>query len=254
MSIAQTIYNTLRSGGLTEAGALGMLGNWQCESGLEPNRVQGDFSPYRTVSKEYVARVTSGAISRDQFGRDGKGFGLYQLTYFSRKLGYYDFWKRSGKALDSAELQTEYALKELKEEYPGLLQLLVTGTDLYTCTKEVCVKFERPAVNNIDQRFRAAKDIKAQLQLGDIGQPETGWEKIPAAEYWPPRTVCEGMSGKDVVVLRAVLYAHGFDIDVDDDYFDITLKDCVLNYQNAYGLDVDGIVGNQTWGKLFERG
>lgn len=254
MSIAQTIYTQLRQAGLTEAGALGMLGNWQCESGLEANRVQGDFSPYRTVSKEYVARVTSGAISRDQFGRDGKGFGLYQLTYFSRKLGYYDFWKRSGKALDSAELQTEYALKELKEEYPGLLQLLVTGTDLYTCTKEVCVKFERPAVNNIDQRFRAAKDIKAQLQLGDIGQPQEGWEKTPATEFWPPRTICEGMDGKDVVLLRSILYARGWVDYVDDDYFAKDLTDCVKHFQAAYGLDVDGIVGNQTWGKLFERG
>lgn len=253
MSIAQTIYTQLRQAGLTEAGALGMLGNWQCESGLEPNRLQGDYSSYRTLSKDYVARATDGRMSRDEFCKP-IGFGLAQWTYPARKANLWDYWKRSGKKLDSAEMQTDFALKELREEYPALLNLLKTSTDLYECTKRICTDFERPAVNNVDQRFRAAKDIKAQLQLGDIGQPQEGWEKIPATEFWPPRTLCEGMSGKDVVVLRAVLYAHGFDIDVDDDYFDLALKDAVLNFQNAFGLDVDGIVGPQTWGKLLERG
>ena len=48
MSYHQTIYNLLRGYGLSEAGAIGVIGNWQAESNCEPNRVQGDFSPYRT--------------------------------------------------------------------------------------------------------------------------------------------------------------------------------------------------------------
>ena len=39
MSYYQTIYNRLRKHGLTQAGALGMLGNFDCESNCEPNRV-----------------------------------------------------------------------------------------------------------------------------------------------------------------------------------------------------------------------
>ena len=108
MSYHQTIYNLLRGYGLSEAGAIGVIGNWQAESNCEPNRVQGDFSPYRTGSKQYVADVTSGKISRDQFGHDGKGFGFYQLTYFSRKLGYYDHWKKTGTF--SAALQSSFRL------------------------------------------------------------------------------------------------------------------------------------------------
>jgi len=78
MSNKQLIYKLLRNAGITEAGALGILGNWQAESGCEPNRLQGDFSSFRTVSKDYTARVMSGAISRDQFARDQKGYGLAQ--------------------------------------------------------------------------------------------------------------------------------------------------------------------------------
>lgn len=29
----QQIYNLLRQGGLSQSGALAMMGNWQCESG-----------------------------------------------------------------------------------------------------------------------------------------------------------------------------------------------------------------------------
>ena len=70
MSFHQIIYNRLRQVGMTEAGALGCLGNWECESNCEPNRVQGDFSSYRTASKQYVADVTAGRISREISGRN----------------------------------------------------------------------------------------------------------------------------------------------------------------------------------------
>ena len=255
MSKVQDIYNTLRSGGLTEAAALGMLGNWQCESGLEANRVQGDFSPYRTASKDYTARVTSGAIGREEFGRDGKGYGLYQLTYFTRKLGYYDFWKLSGGALDDPMLQTEYAILELKKDYPQLLEFLKTTNDLFTATSRICREFERPAVNNIDARFAAAKEIKSKLDTGaTVEQPETGWEKIPATEFWPPRTICKGMNGADVEVLQAILKARGWIVTNPDGIFGSYLEERVKEFQDAYHLDVDGIVGKKTWAKLLETG
>ena len=73
MSYYQTIYNRLRYHGVTQAGALGILGNFDCESNCEPNRLQGDFSPYRSTSKKYVYDVTSGRIDRDRFSNDQKG-------------------------------------------------------------------------------------------------------------------------------------------------------------------------------------
>ena len=73
MNYYQTIYNRLRAAGLTEAGALGFLGNWDCESNCESVRVQGDFSPYRTVSKQYVEDIATGKLNRDSFKNDAKG-------------------------------------------------------------------------------------------------------------------------------------------------------------------------------------
>lgn len=256
----QAIYNTLRGAGLTQAGALGVMGNLDCESGLEANRVQGDFSPYRTASKDYTARVTNGSISRDQFAKDSKGYGLAQWTYFSRKYALYDWWKKSGKALDDGAMQAEFLLHELitEPQYTSLLQLLRTSTDLYECTKQFCTIFERPAINNVDARFASAKRLEGQLDLsGSAPQPQEpvspGWELIPATEFWPPRTICKGMNGYDVMVLQAVLKARGWGVAHIDGEFGSFLEDVVKKFQAAYHLDVDGIVGPQTWAKLLER-
>ena len=261
MSFYQTIYNRLRKDGLSEAGALGVLGNWDCESNCEPYRVQGDFSPYRTASKQYVADVTSGRISRDQFGHDGKGFGLYQLTYFSRKLGYYDFWKQSGKALDDATLQTDYAIIELKRDCPNLYKFLCTTNDIHEACARVCREFERPAINNIEARFQSACRIKNELDLnGGNGQeeakpsePETDDDGMPIPETWPPRTVDSHCSGwPEVWLLQAVLKCRGYNVLIDGIWGNV-LTEKTKEFQRENGLDADAVVGPMTWGKLLER-
>lgn len=275
MSYHQIIYNRLRQAGMTEAGALGCLGNWECESNCEPNRVQGDFSPYRTVSKQYVSDVTAGRISREQFGKDGKGFGIYQLTYFTRKLGYYDFWKKSGKALDDVELQVDYALLELQRDYGSLYQYLCHTDDIAEAATQVCCKFERPEWNNVNARYAAALRIREEIDLSGTavaGENATTQEAevlpykpelIPATEYWPPRTVDKNMDGDDVVILKAVLAARGFGnfhadisgfLDGQTDRFDDDTEQAVKQFQTAYKLDVDGVVGPKTWAKLLEQG
>lgn len=253
----QIIFNTLRAAGLTQAGALGVMGNLDCESGLEANRVQGDFSPYRSASKDYTARVTSGSISRDQFAKDSKGYGLAQWTYYTRKFALYDWWKRSGKALDDGAMQAEFLLHELMTEsqYTSLLQLLRTSTDLYECTKQFCTIFERPAINNVDARFSAAKKVQERIDVSETAEPTSpGWELIPATEFWPPRMLCKGMKGRDVEVLCAVLKARGWGLNYVSDEFGTFLDGKVREFQRAYQLDVDGIVGPMTWEKLLERG
>ena len=254
MSYYQTIYNRFRKLGLTEAGALSMLGNFDCESNCEPNRLQGDFSPYRSASKQYVQDVTSGRIGRDQFANDKKGFGLYQLTFPTRKAGYYDFWRSSGKALDDAELQCDYAIKEMPSEAPGLLDELKTSNDLYQCVKDVCVRFERPAVNNIDARFQAANRIKNQIDLNPEPGPDPPVPPKPTKIYWPPRTIDKNCVGfPEIWVLTSLLYCRGYGLEPVDVWMDDTTK-AVKDFQLDNGLEQDGCVGPKTWKALLEMG
>lgn len=254
MSYYQTIYNRFRKLGLTEAGALAMLGNFDCESNCEPNRLQGDFSPYRSASKQYVQYVTSGRIGRDQFANDKKGFGLYQLTFPTRKAGYYDFWRSSGKALDDAELQCDYAIKEMPSEAPGLLDEMKTSNDLYQCVKDVCVRFERPAVNNIDARFQAANRIKNQIDLNPEPGPDPPVPQKPTKIYWPPRTIDKNCVGfPEIWVLTSLLYCRGYGLEPVDVWLDDTTQ-AVKDFQLDNGLVQDGCVGPKTWKALLEMG
>lgn len=251
----QSIYQTLIQSGMTREAALGMMGNMQCESGLEANRVQGDFSSFRTVSKTYTANVDNGSIGRDAFGRAGNGYGLAQWTYFSRRYALFDFWKSYGGSIGNAEMQTKFCISELKSDYHALWQTLTTCNDLYTCTKLICEQYERPAHNNIDQRFTAAVSLKAELaETPTVDTPTEPTKEV----YFPPRTIQKGMSGDDVLMLQAILKCRGYDCGRVDGIFDERTKNRVLAFQsehtdaNNMPLDTDGIAGRLTWGAIFK--
>ncbi len=263
MSNALLIYNQLCASGLTHAGALGLLGNFMAESGLEPNRLQGDFSPNRSLSRAYTADVTAGRISRTQFSRDQKGYGLAQWTYFNfstgegRKLNLYDFWKKSGKALDDVSMQVSFALHELSTEgqYASLWKLLKTTRDIYTAVEKVCRLYEQPYFLNIDARFRYARELEAEIERDGLAlsTPSDADKKEAdaAASAWPPRMIDKSMHGADVSVLQALLLARGLFTGSIDGVFGSDLDEAVRRFQTAHGLDADGVCGPLTWGKLL---
>ena len=257
----QSIYDRLRAAELTEAGALAMLGNWDCESNCESVRLQGDFSSYRTVSKQYASDVDSGRISRDSFKNDQKGFGLAQWTYFTRKAALYDFARAKGKSIGDESMQVDFALLELRSDFSGLLNLLKTSNDLYQCVKDICYKFENPAVKNVDARFQSANRIKAEIDPNPQPVPPDpptppgpGPQPEPTKFFWPPRTIdFHCVDWPEVTVLGAVLYCRGY-LDYAAGAWDDEVTQAVKDFQFDNGLKKDGVVGPATWKTLFEMG
>lgn len=272
MTRNQTIYTILRNGGMTEAGAFAMMGNWDCESNLEPGRLQGDFNSFRTSSKNYVARVTSGVLSKEVFATDDKGFGLAMWTLAYRKRKLWDFWKYYGTSLDSEIMQTFFSLRELQTEgeYAGLFRMLKTSDNLYACSDAICESYERPQVNNFKDRRDASDRLQAALSgftvdpaayaeytpaQGSgavIAQPEPTPAIMPTHEFWPPRVICEGMKGPDVEVLCSLLKAQEYGVNYIDSNFGSFLTDRVKAFQTEKGLKPDGIVGPLTWAALLK--
>lgn len=258
----QSIYNRLRANDLSPNGALALLGNWDCESNCESVRVQGDFSPMRTVSKTYVEDIATGRLSRESFMRDSKGFGLAQWTFFTRKGALYDFWKNRGGSIGDESLQVDFAIWELQNDFPGLLAELKSNCDLYTAVRDVCYKYENPATKNVDARFASAKRIQGEIALTGketLVTPEPAKPDIVVTssthvpQYWPPRTIDKNMRGDDVAVLQALLKARGYDVTAIDGIFGSYLDVQVRVFQAAMDLTVDGVVGPLTWTKLLER-
>ena len=280
MSNVLLIYNQLRAAGVSRAGALGLLGNWKAESGLEPCRLQNDFSAGRIYSRSYTDDVTAGRITRAQFARDQKGYVLAQWTYFNfstgqgRKLELYDFWKKSGKALDDVSMQVAFALHELTTEgqYAGLWQILRTTDDIWTATDKVCRLYEQPFYCNVDTRFRYAKELEAEIleaenaaspsstSLGDTSSAvdndsaSMGFElsTLNSELYYPYRMIDKSMAGTDVAVLQAVLAARGYYTGALDGIFGDALDAAVRKFQMDHDLAVDGVCGPMTWRKILE--
>ena len=269
MSYHQTIYNLLRGYGLSEAGALGMLGNWECESGCEPCRVQGDYQASRAISKAYVNGIESGASDRERFATDAKGFGLAQWTLPERKRNLWDKAKASGKRIDSVGLQVEFAIWELgKAEWclgTALLPYLKTVEAIWDATDRICRKYECPAVNNVQARYQAALRIRNEIDLSGSTnvQPAPAVPQKPQEEpkkdAWYPRTIDGHCSEWDEVwLLQVLLNCNGYGILVDG-VWGVLLTDKVRQFQSENGLEADGVVGKNTWIKLginpaiFER-
>lgn len=131
-----------------EYGVAGMLGNLDAESGLYPDRVQGDI-PYSDYSKEYTAMVDSGELGENEFvhyGPNGGGYGLAQWTYYTRKQALYNMYKSGGySSIGSLKLACDYLWYELQNSFSGVLSVLKSATSVREASDKFLHDFENPA-------------------------------------------------------------------------------------------------------------
>jgi len=247
-----TIFEQLRRAGCTIAGTLALMGNWDCESNLEACRVQGDFSADRYVSRDYANKVDNGLISEDSFATDGKGWGLAQWTYPARKRALLTFCRRRSISIANETAQVDFAIAELKTDYSSLWHFLCSCSEdqLYTAVDRVCREFERPAVNNVNARFKAAKELRDEIQSKATEEIDNSVNGNVESKQWPPRMICSGMFGEDVAVLQTLLIAHGYSCADEIGLFNEATEAALKRYQADNGLDIDGICGPKSWAAL----
>lgn len=143
----QTIWNYLKAKIGNEYGVAGLMGNLQAESGLYPDRVQGDI-PRSSYSVEYTQKVDSGVISEYDFvhnGPNGGGYGLAQWTFYTRKQKMYDMYKTGYSSIGCIELALDLLWWELQNSYPTVLSVLKSATSVRQASDCVLHDFENPA-------------------------------------------------------------------------------------------------------------
>lgn len=254
----RTIWEGLDHLGFSDKAKAAIMGNAQQESGNETDRVQGDFSTDRRLSREYTAKVDSGEISREDFvfhGLNGGGYGWLQWTFWSRKDGLYAKAKELGVSIGSEEAALAWFWEELQHpEYSGVLQMLRSDASLREMTAYFMLYYERPADQSIaaqNVRVKFAEEILAKFsgQEDEPDKPET---------FWPPRVLCLGMKGTDVQLLQASLACHGFNPGSCSGVFDTATEQALRNYQeknfdlDGNRLQVDGISGKKSFNSLFK--
>lgn len=128
-----------------EYGVAGVMGNLQAESGNIPFRLQGDFSSNYYKSINYTNNVNSGAITRDEFIHDAKGYGLAQWTFYTRKDALYDMYVNGGySSIGDIRLAVDYLIYELQNDYAYIMPTLRNATSIKEASDIVLHEFENP--------------------------------------------------------------------------------------------------------------
>lgn len=250
----QSIYLRLRRAGLSAPGACALMGNMKAESAMKSSNVQ-DCMGYSDA--DYTAAADAGLVD---FVSDGRGYGLCQWTYGARKRALLDFARSRGVSVGDEDMQVDFCVAELRQDYPALWLYLCSCKGVYEAAGRVCSEYERPAVSNTKVRAAYANEFYMRLggldpaspEAGELTRPEEPATPSPERESrWPPRVLSLGMYGGDVAALQGLLIAHGYPAGVSG-VFDAATAEKLMAFQRGHGLADDGVAGKRSWQKLTE--
>lgn len=173
---AEKIWNFLKEKGFNNFACAGILGNFDCESGLNPKNLQDSYQAKLGFTDEsYVLAIDNGTYSREQFATDCAGAFLAQWTWHTRKRNLYDFAKSRGASIGDLETQLEFFYKELSESFSSVLQGLKTVTSVREASNIILLKYECPADQSVfmqDKRSNMAQTYYSRFASGQAKEVE----------------------------------------------------------------------------------
>ena len=154
MTIPEYIYSEGRKLGCTKESICALLGNLQAESAFIANNVEDSFG----VSDDYYTRaVDSGKISAYAFAHDGKGYGLAQWTWPTRKEMLLNYAKARNKSIGDMQMQVGFLFYEMKAVFGKIWKQMLSSTDLREMTRIILYDWENPKYKDLDNRYSMAK-------------------------------------------------------------------------------------------------
>ena len=248
--------------GMTIAGAAGVITNIQHESVFSPINVEDRYHADTKKSDEYYTNMVDTNPSYD-FATDGKkayGYGLCQWTFRTRKAELRAFCKEKGVSIGDRDTQIAFMFKELKRDFPVVWKALTSSNSAYNCTWQFCRYYENPANPEATAEYRAKQaapwyDFLVVHIKDDVPEPEPP----PEDHKLSLRTIDKNCSGFiEVYLLKALLINRNYDfvnsglLAIDDEWT-VAVTKAVTRMQDDFGLEADGVVGNNTWQKLLKR-
>lgn len=156
MDNTEKIWKYLKSKGLNDYGAAGLMGNLYAESGLNPKNLQNSYEKkLGYTDAQYTAAVDNGKYKN--FVKDSAGYGLAQWTYWSRKQALIDFCKTAGTSIGDLDMQLNFLWKELSDGYRGVINVLMNATSIIEASNTVLLQFERPADQSASVQLKRAE-------------------------------------------------------------------------------------------------
>ena len=242
------IYGQCLKLGMTTAGAAGATANILAESAGSPRNVEDRSGINDDRYTEMVDNRTYGNFTTDAFG-----YGLCQWTSRNRKKDLLDYAQGHGVSIGDAAMQFQFMAREMRNSYTYVWNVLTHTADPYEAGYTMCKFFEIPADTERQSQYRGNQARSIYTRCSGVTPVEPDGPEPVAESYWPPRMICKGMSGADVMTLQALLIAHGYTVTTANGVFDGSTDSAVRKYQSDHGLAVDGIAGNNTWGAILRR-
>ena len=158
-------------------------------------------------------------------------------------------------------MQVEFSIYEMKHDFNSVFNACCSSTDMFSLTKKICHEYERPAVENVQERFGYAKEFYEKFSGVDVpNMPNTGavsyFCKLRKDDQDAVRTfplLFKGCTGIYVKILQVLLRVNlNTDLDIDGDFGNIT-NEAVLAWQSYSKLDTDALVGKETWASFFAK-
>lgn len=243
------IYGKCVQLGMTPAGAAGAAANILAESAGNPRNVEDRSGINDDRYTEMVDNRSYGNFTTDAYG-----YGLCQWTSRNRKKNLLDYAQGHGVSIGDASMQFQFMAREMRQDYPYVWNVLTHTNDPYEAGYVMCKFYEIPANTEAQSQYRGNQARGIYDRCSGTTPVDPVEPDEPTTETnWPPRMICKGMSGADVMVLQALLVAHGYTVNAANGVFDESTDKACRRFQSDSGLAVDGIAGPNTWTAILRR-
>lgn len=175
MGVPEYVYQEGIKQGCTMEACCALLAQLQEESAFNPYNLEDTANKKLGMSdQEYVRSVDNGSYAN--FVNDGFGFGLFQVTFHTRKRQFLEWMKAKGLSIGNTEGQVAFIWYEMKKDFPGIWEMMKSSHDLYELTKKLLYTWENPdeKVNNLKRRYGYAQSWLAKAQNGSLSKSESG--------------------------------------------------------------------------------
>ncbi len=188
---------------------------------------------------------------------------------------------------DNIELKRTSDIRGIEESYGGIsLNIDSTGEDVEIIQRQLNrISNNYPAIPKIEPvngkfDLQTEASVKAFQRIfnlyvdGIVGKStwykisgiyvgvkklaelESEGEKIEGTGTYPGYLLKQGATGEAVTKMQYYLnviaqYYQEIPLIISDSIFGVDTLDAVIQFQKKFGLDVDGIVGRQTWDKIY---
>lgn len=156
-------------------GTAAIMGNLMAESSLNPQCATG-----KNKTANYTKDADNGAVD---FVNDGVAFGLVQWCFCTRKQGLLNYAKSTGRSVGHLQMQLEYLVKEMSENYKTAWKTVQSTNSIRTASDIVMLKYEKPAsTSEAAKKKRAEYAQKFYDQFAGSPSPAPSGKKMVRAK------------------------------------------------------------------------